>query len=108
MAGGTPTRTVRDDRRARVALVLGVLAWVALAVMIIAPWFDEVGAYEWPIISPRGQWFFGLLPVVFGLAWGGFRVAGETGRAAVVSVLAVVALILYYVVPWAWYAWRGD
>ena len=82
---------------------MGLFAWAVFGVMLVAPWFEDEDEF-W--FSARFYYAWPLTPVVFVLALVSFLLADGSDRAASVatrlSVLAGLALLLYWVIPWGW------
>ena len=89
--------------RSSAALTCGLLAWAAFAVMVVAPWFEDEAEF-W--MSPRLSWAITLALPVFALALISFALGNNRDRAGVLaswlSILAALALLLYWAIPWAW------
>ena len=83
---------------------MGLFAWAAFGVvMVVGPWFENEEEF-W--FSPRFDYAWSLTPVVFVLALVSFLLADGSDRAASVatrlSVLAALALLLYWVIASIW------
>lgn len=89
--------------RSGAALTTGLLAWAAFAVMVVAPWFEDEAEF-W--MSPRLSWAITLTVPVFALALISFALGNSRDRAGLlaswISILAALALLLYWAIPWAW------
>ena len=95
--------------RSKAALVLGVFAWAAFAVMVIGPAFED--EYDqW--FDPRLIYAFMLTPVVALLALASFVLGNGPDPiarwATRVSVVLAAAIVIYWVVPWAWNVVTSD
>lgn len=95
--------------RSQTALVVGLLAWAAFAVMVIAPWVEDEANF-W--MSPRLSWAITFTLPVFVLALISFALGNNRDRAGVLaswlSILAALALLLYWAIPWAWSILSSD
>jgi hypothetical protein len=89
--------------RSGAGLTFGLLAWAAFAVMVVAPWFEDEAEF-W--VSPRLSWAIILTLPVFALALISFALGNNRDRMGVLaswlSILAALALLLYWAIPWAW------
>jgi hypothetical protein len=95
--------------RSQTAVVVGLLAWAAFAVMVVAPWFEDEADF-W--MSPSLSWAITLTLPVFALALISFALGNSRDRAGVLaswlSTLAALALLLYWTIPWAWSILNSD
>jgi hypothetical protein len=95
--------------RSRAAVLIGLSAWAAFGVMVVAPWFENAEEF-W--FSPRFAYAWTLTPIVFVLALVAFLLSNGSDRAASVatylSVLVAFALLLYWAVPTVWNVFGGS